>query len=42
MRNPAATPFVMLNVNGISAIVRSAGIPIPGSDHSISRTRTIM
>ena len=32
----------MLYVNGISRIVRSAGIPIPGSPHEMSLTITIM
>ena len=39
---PRPTPLVMLYVKGIITIVSSAGIPIPGSDHEMSLTSTIM
>jgi hypothetical protein len=39
---PTPTPFVIEYVNGISAIVSSAGIPIAGSRQSISPIPRIM
>ena len=35
-RNPKAIPFAMENVNGITRMVRKAGIAASGSSQSIS------
>jgi len=39
---PAPTPFVMLNVKGMTIMVRSAGMPTDASAQSISFTTVIM
>ena len=41
-RNPAPTPFVMLQVYGLTTMVSRTEIPITGWPHSMSSTNVIM